>query len=224
MNSRLYMRYTVAMTLCLSAQLHGMKLLELVLDFPRNAIRKVDATFWPNYTRVFANDAQKIELAPHENVTKTIETNKLIGCAATVTYAKDQDNHKTILLTHYAPRLQEYHVEDLKHHLKEMTHNKKLQHLAFVVVLPNIPENRHYDEHAAQCKDLLCTEEGCVLKQAVKDGSDNHPISMHHAYYDLPPTGKAYFDASVVVKLSNERSYCKVCDCYMWKNKALNLE
>lgn len=219
MNHTLYLRYALLLSACFPFQLSAMQLWK---DARRNIIR----TLWPTYTKVFANDTQKIVLKADEKVTKTITTDGLIGCTATVTYARYSNQDKMIVFSHYASSHHQEHLEELKRQLQAMAHHTKIDHLTSILILPDSddkkfhPLNYHdYDTHSAHCQNKLCNEPGCTLKNTIKNELSNS-IQIKHIDYQLPPIGKAHFDADVKVILSHEiPSYCKISDlCFPKKN------
>ncbi|HLJ31653.1 MAG TPA: hypothetical protein VKU36_04400 [Candidatus Babeliales bacterium] len=224
MNSTLYLRYALLIIAGLSFQLQGMELW-------KNTRRNIMRALWPTHTEVFANDTQQVILNTDEKVTKTIKTSGLIGCTATVTYARDINQNQMIVFTHYAPSHHQEHMQNLKYQLQTITQRTKIDHATSIFILPHSDDkkshflNYHdYDTHSVHCQDKLCNNPGCTLKNIIKDELHDHSIQIQHVDYQLAPLGKAYFDTDVMVTLSHEvPSYCKISELCLI-NKTLKFE
>lgn len=146
----------------------------------------------PGHVHVFMNDAKVVTLSSCAEKPITISTAGLIGCTATVLYAKDAAARQYALLMHYHPANHPDHLVELEQQIKLLMNSAKpFKSVKFLSVQPE-------SKHAAQEYYKRRSE----LEEVVRKTSMHSPIGMLHTTYDLPPAGKGYF-AEVHVTLAN---------------------
>jgi len=161
----------------------------------------------PHDVPVFMNDAKTITLAPGATKSVTISTGGLIGCIATILYAKDEKQHKHVLLTHFAPHCHKEHLIELEHHAKILQARMKEWNLMkFIVVIPYCDYADNKNDH-----DTTYNTMHSELQNVINSLYYPATIPMLHAYYELPPMGKGY-TTEVHATLSNnsEHSVCVI--------------
>lgn len=160
----------------------------------------------PGQVHVFMNDVKTISLAPDAHNRIILSTAGLIGCTATVLYAKDNAAHQHAILMHYHPDNNEEHLMELEHQMQLlMADGKTFQSMKFLSVLPSDSFWVDQTLHTADCLKKRKALEGMVQKS-----SRYSQIDMLHTTYDLPPTGKGYCAEVYVTLANNELSKCQV--------------
>ena len=165
----------------------------------------------PGHVPVFMNDAKMITLTPNTQKPITISTTGLIGCTATVLYAKDKTNHKHAILTHYSPACKKEQLMALEQQTKILrAHMPLYDSMKFLIIMPEESFWCDQPTHNANCLKMVNE-----LKTFIKEKSGHDNIQMLNATYSLPSTGKGY-TAEVFATLSNDTpsSFCMITD---WK-------
>lgn len=179
-----------------------------------NGLRRVQRCFQqlsahllrPGHVHVFMNDAKIVTLSPDAKKPITISTAGLIGCTATVLYARDVTAQQYAILMHYHPNNHQDHLIELEQQMQVLVNSTKLfRSMKFLSVQP---EDNYWLDQAAHTAN--CRKERNALEEMVKKFAMNFPVDMLHATYDLPPSGKGYFTEVHVTLANNIPSKARV--------------
>jgi hypothetical protein len=160
----------------------------------------------PGQVHVFMNDAKLVTLLPDAKKPITLSTAGLIGCAATVLYAKDVAQRQHAILMHYHPNHYQEHLAELErqiHLLMNLTESFKS--MKFISVFPL---NNYWLDHATHTAD--CKKKREELENIAQKTTSYPNINMDYATYELAPSGKGYFAQVYVTLANNAPSKCKV--------------
>jgi hypothetical protein len=205
MNSLLHTLYLMILFTCTHFSLFAMQ--PHGLARAHRCVEKLFAhALRPGHVHVFMNDAKAITLAPDAQKNITISTSGLIGCTATLLYAKDHAAYQHAILMHYHPDYHKEHLAELERQIYFLSEHAKL--FKSIKFLSIMPEDNYWLDQALHTAD--CNERRKALVDIVQKSSLCSPINIHHTTYNLAPPGKGYY-AEVHATLShNTPSKCKV--------------